>query len=135
MSDNVMNEQKEDMPMTVAEAVELNRHKPKLVLSVTSMLGFFFAVLSAIACLIPAIPPVLDALTNQDLLVWESIVLIAAVLALILSIIGVVSCRKPYHVGRGFGINGIVFSSVTILVCVGLVIWGKYLIHLPTTTV
>lgn len=133
MSDIVKNEQKEDLPMTVAEAVELERHKQKLVLSATSMLGFFFAVLSAIACLLPALPPILNELTNQDLLFWESIVLIAAVLALILSIIGVVSCRRPYRVGRGFGINGIVFSSVTILVCVGLVVWGEYLINLSST--
>ncbi len=105
-----------------------DRHRPQLILSMSCMLGFLFAVLSTIACLIPAIPPVLNQLSIHNTLVWEGIVLGCAVIALILSIIGVVSCRKPHHVGRSFGTYGIVFASVTALVCIGLIILDVYLL-------
>ena len=110
-------------------------HRQQYVLSVTCMLGFFVAICSAIACLIPAIPPILNQLTNHNLLVWEAIVLGVAGLALILSICGVVSCRRPNHVGRSFGTYGILFAAVTVLVCTGLVILGVYLLNHVTTTV
>lgn len=118
-----------------AERLTSEAHKPQYVLSISCMLGFLFAVLSAIACLIPAIPYILNQLSIHNTLVWEGVVLGCAALALILSIVGVVSCRKPHHVGRSFGTYGIVFASATLLVCIGIVILDVYLLDKVTTVV